>query len=387
MGLTEKGFVRRTYDDILNDKIRRAKELFGEDINTSDQTPLGKFIRINAYDQAVAEEEIEQVYFARFPNTASGQSLDRLLPFVGITRNPAKAAAYSVKITGTAGHVIEAGFLVGTDTEISYHTTTDCTIGEDGSCVAAVSCTQPGAIGNLSSPEMICKPMNPDANISDVIGVEFISTGTDEESDADLRVRFAASVTGAGSCNENALQSAVLRIPTVQYSVVIANNTDEVDAEGRPPHSFETYVLGGDDYEQEIAQAIFEKRPVGITTVGDKTVKILDACGNEREVRYSPAQRVLVHVRIVVSAKNTFPEDGAAQIQARVAQHINGLGIGAPLILSSLYGHIYGVTGVSEVTTLELSTNGGSTFGAANVDVHAYGVAVCESVSVEVNAS
>lgn len=76
MGLTDKGFVRRTYDDILNDKIAMAKELFGEDIDTSDQTAIGKFIRITAYDQAMAEEEIEKVYFARFPNTASGQSLE-----------------------------------------------------------------------------------------------------------------------------------------------------------------------------------------------------------------------------------------------------------------------------------------------------------------------
>ena len=77
------GYVRRSYDDILSDKIQRAKELFGEDIDTSDLTPLGKFIRINAYDQALAEEEIEAVYYARFPDTASGQNLDRLLVFGG----------------------------------------------------------------------------------------------------------------------------------------------------------------------------------------------------------------------------------------------------------------------------------------------------------------
>lgn len=45
MGLTDNGFVRRTYDDILNAKIQRAKELFGEDIDTSDLTPLGKIGR------------------------------------------------------------------------------------------------------------------------------------------------------------------------------------------------------------------------------------------------------------------------------------------------------------------------------------------------------
>ena len=102
MGLTDKGYIRRTYDDILKDKIERAKELFGENIDTSDLSVLGKFLRINAYDQAMAEEEIEAVYYARFPNTASGQSLDRLAAFVGISRNPATPAVYSVRVHGDA---------------------------------------------------------------------------------------------------------------------------------------------------------------------------------------------------------------------------------------------------------------------------------------------
>lgn len=63
MPLTELGFKRRTYDEILQSKIEKARELFGEDIDTSELTPFGKFIRINAYDQALTEEEAEIIYF------------------------------------------------------------------------------------------------------------------------------------------------------------------------------------------------------------------------------------------------------------------------------------------------------------------------------------
>ena len=101
MPLTSKGFERLTYDDIVNKKIQKAKELFGEDIDTSELTPLGKFIRINAFDLAEAEEEAEYIYYSIFPNTASGVSLDRLCTFVGISRNPATSAIYNVKINGT----------------------------------------------------------------------------------------------------------------------------------------------------------------------------------------------------------------------------------------------------------------------------------------------
>lgn len=386
MGLTAKGYQRRTYDDILNEKINRAKELFGEDIDTSDQSPLGKFIRIGAYDLAIAEEEIEAVYYARFPNTASGQSLDRLLPFAGIVRNPASAAVYSVQVTGTAGYVIPAGFLVCTDAEVTYTTAQEYTIGDDGTVVVEVSCTEAGTVGNLSGAGAINKVVNPDADVAAVKGLECLNAGNDEESDAALRQRFSAAVEGSGSCNENAIRASILRVPTVLFAAVIANNTNEEDSEGRPPHSFECYVLGGDEHEQEIAKAIFDKRPVGIQTVGDKAVTITDVSGTERVVNYTPAPNVPITAHVVVKTTALFPDDGISQIQDSVAGYINGLGIGNSLVYSAIFGHIYGVVGVAEVITLELSTNGGSTYNTGNVSVPEYGVAVCANVHVEVSA-
>ena len=150
MGLTDTGYQRRNYEEILNGKIQRAKELFGEDIDTSDLTPLGKFIRINAYDQALAEEDAEAIYYARFPNTASGQSLDRLAAFSGLARNPAEAASYSVRITGAAGYTVPAGFLVGTDTGLTFYAVQDAGIGEDGQGMMEVCCTEAGTLGNAS---------------------------------------------------------------------------------------------------------------------------------------------------------------------------------------------------------------------------------------------
>ena len=383
MGLTQFGYQRRTYDDILNDKIKRAKELFGENIDTSDQGALGKFLRINAYDQAMLEETLEAVYYARFPNTASGTSLDRLLVFGGISRNPATEARYSVRVHGTAGHLIEVGFLVGTDTDLTFYSTHDATIGDDGTCLVEVSCTEAGSIGNINAGA-INKAVNPDANITAVGGIECLTAGVDEEGDTELRERFKAAMAGAGSCNENAIRAAILRVPTVQYAAVIANNTNEADADGRPPHSFEAYVLGGNDYEQEIAQAIYQKRPVGIQTVGDKSVTIMDVSGNDFVVNYSPAPNIAVTVRAILKVSAAFTADGAELVRSKVADYINSLGIGNTLVLSSIYGHIYAVAGVTEVTKLELSTDGGNTYSTNNVSVPEYGVAVCANVHVEV---
>lgn len=385
MGLTDKGFVRRTFDEILNGKIQRAKELYGEDIDTSDLTPLGKYLRINAYDQALAEEEIEAVYYSSKPNTATGQSLDRLLPFGGITRNPATAATYTVTVQGTAGYVIPVGFLVGTEADLTYYTTEEATIGEDGTCTVTVECTEAGTVGNVNA-SAINKVVNPDASVSAVTGAECLSVGMDEESDAALRQRLKTALSGSGGSNENALRAALLRIPTVQYAAVIVNETNDDDAEGRPPHSFECYVQGGDDYHQEIGEAIFAMRPIGIQTVGDHSVTVIDACGNEKQVRFSDTPSTSVMVKAEIKTGTNFPSDGTASIESNIAGYINGLGVGNSLVLSALYGHIYSVAGVQEVVSLELSTDGGSTYTTGNVTVPQYGVIVCSGVSVEVTA-
>ena len=47
MVLTEKGFIRPDFHVLLERQVGRAKQLFGEDIDTSSNSVLGKFLRIN----------------------------------------------------------------------------------------------------------------------------------------------------------------------------------------------------------------------------------------------------------------------------------------------------------------------------------------------------
>lgn len=383
MGLTDKGYVKRSYDDILSDMINRAREMFGEDIDTSDQTIFGKLLRLIAYDQAQYEEEQEAVYYATFPHTASGQNLDRLMPLGAMSRNPATPALYSVEFFGTAGFVIEVGTEVCTDNGLVLYTVEEATIGDGGSCLVTVESTVAGSSGNVSA-SAIRQLVNPNASISSVAGRECLSPGVDTESDTALRTRFDASVAGSGSCNANAIRAALMRIPTVKFADVIENETDEVDSDGRPPHSFECYVLGGDDYVQQIAETIFDKRPIGIRAVGDIELSVTADNGAEQIVRYSTALHVMVTIRIVLKTDATFPADGVSQVQASVADYINGLGIGKSLVLSKVYEHVYKVTGAVEATALESSTDGGSTYSESNVAVPQYGVAVCAAVNVEV---
>lgn len=381
MAITEYGFNRRTYDDILNDKIAKAVELFGSDIDTSEKTPLGKFIRINAYDTAIAEEEIETLYYSMSPDTATGNALDRFsCPFVGISRLQATAARYSVEVTGTAGTEIPYGFLVSTESKITYYNTNATTIGESGKVTITVDCETLGVIGNVS-PQEIKEVVNPIGDVT-VIGVELINAGTDTEDDVALRKRFEQARDGLGSCNANAIRAALLRVPTVISAGVIENDTDNTDSSGRPAHSFECYVAGGENYHDQIAEAIFSKKPIGVKTHGSQSVDIVDESGTTRTIKFSHTENVTVYVQISIKTNVNFEgENGIEQIKNNIQSYINSLGVGESVIVSSLYGKIHAVSGVADVTVLQLSTDG-TTWQSSNIDISKWQKAQCTSVTV-----
>lgn len=383
MPLTSNGFERLTYNDIVNKKIQKAKELFGEDIDTSELTPLGKFIRINAFDLAEAEEEAEYIYYSIFPNTASGISLDRLCAFVGITRNPAVASEYKVEVTGTVGHIVPIGFLVGNNSGMNFYSIEENTIGDSGKCEIRVCCTQTGTEGNIMA-DTITKIINPVAGITAVKGLERISDGSNDETDYELRKRFETAREGAGACSEAAIKAALARIPTVTSAGVIVNDTMTTDSKGRPPFSFECFINGGENYHTEIAETIYNKKPIGIKTHGNVNVTITDEGGYTHQINFSHTEKVNVKVYVTIKADSSFEGNaGVEEIKNNLKTYIDNLGVGESVIVSSLYGKIHSVSGVEEVTTLKLSKNNTNP-SSENIEVEEWEIVNCTNVDVEV---
>ena len=377
MAITEKGFKRRTYDEILQADIARAKSLFGEDIQTSETTAFGKFIRLGAYDLALAEEEIEMVYYAIFPHTAIGTSLDRLCVFVGISRNPATCAQYTVTVNGTAGATVPQGFLVGTDSGINYANKADTVIGEDGTAEITVECVESGEIGNVVVSE-IKKIVNPTSDTESIVCTNIVAKGQETESDYELRNRFNEAKEGLGSCNEVAIKAALLRVPTVTHAGVI---TDETNG------SFESFVSGGENYHKEIAEAIFDKKPIGIKTTGNVTQEIVDISGATRIIKFSHTTNINIYVRVAITTSAAFEGDkGKQAIKDNLETHIDNTGIGKPVIISSLYGKIHSVTGVTDVTEILLSVDGQSWYSANTpAEVGEYENCLCYQVEINQN--
>lgn len=356
MAFDEKGFHRPTYEQLLQTRIEQAKMLFGEDVDTSEPTALGKFIRLSVSDLEIAWQTLEAVYYARFPNTASGVSLDRLLPFAGISRNPATRAEHEIKLTGQAGTTIENGTIFSTAEGVTFYLLNDVTLGDSGTAKGVAVCTESGTVGNVAVGK-ITEIVNPISGLDSIEHTDVVTVGEDTESDSAVRIRFQKTIAGGGSATVDSITAAILRITGVQGCMLVENDTDETDDDGRPPRSFECYVYAPSEKYQAVAEAIFDKKPVGIKTHGTLSYSVADEGGSYHTIKFSEVTELNVYIKVAVKVNALFASDGVEQIKNNLLYYINSLSNGEDLNYTTLFGYIHSVAGVCTTTSLKTSTD------------------------------
>lgn len=383
MAFTDKGFQRLTYDEHLSALIESAKLHFGEDIETSEGSVMGKWLRLLSKSFAESHEDTELTYLSAYPSTASGVSLDRCCRDVGITRNPATHAQHTIKIVGTAGTTVSAGFLVASG-DVTFYTLEDCVIGDDESVSVVVECTESGSVGNVAVGS-IDTIVNPVADVTGITHEELTSAADDTETDYALRLRYAQALASTGSSTADAIKSAILQISGVEAVLIEENDTDTATADGIPPHSFRAYVLAPESAQYQIAQAIFKKKPLGVGTDGDVALTVTDTGGGDHTIKFSYTEEVLVHVKCTIVGSANFSSDTAQLIKDSVVEKLAGYTNGQDVTATSLYSAIYN-DGVADVTELTISADG-TDYSTSKIEIsnHQVARAIADNIEVTVD--
>ncbi len=361
-GLSEKGFYCPTFDEILASKVKRAKELFGENISTDNNTALGKFLRIEtAYDHKIFEE-LEKVYYSFSPVTAVGVSLDRAVSFAGMTRNTSVAAVHKIKIYGTANHVLKKGTLVKSSSGVVFYTTTDCTINEytiqenDVEQYYAEVCVQAVEAGSGGNVYDINSLVDVDNDVTFIQYCETVTDGTDTERDVDLLRRYNDVVDGLGTNTKKSIISELMKINGVNKVIVCENitDTDMVISDDLTVESgkYAIIIYANSEPDDEIAEAIFNRKPFGIMQNGVEVVTVKDEAGEYHNVYFTYVKEKSVDVNVSCRVNIEFAAGGIEEIKANIEDYINNLDIGKPLIFSKLYQQIYAVAGTTDITEL-----------------------------------
>ena len=187
--------------------------------------------------------------------------------------------------------------------------------------------------------------------------------GRDVESDEDLRLRRVQLLRGAAASTVEAIRAGLLDpivTPNVAQAFVFENDTDIVDVDGRPAHSFEAVVFGGTD--DDIAQTLFDLKPIGIQTFkvagpDGVTVVIVDSQGTNHTINFSRADVITEHaiVDISVVAADFGGNDqvaGEAQVRAAIKALGDALNVGEDVIILRFKCAPLTIAGVQDVTDI-----------------------------------
>lgn len=384
-GLTDKGFYRPTYTILLNALEYKARELYGDGINLTVRSPLGVFLRILAWIWNILFACLEDVYNSRFIDTAVGTSLYHLGNSIGMQLlTEGKATGY-IKVTGTPGTTVPAGFLVATNGGLQYTVMDPVTIGDSGNVLALVRAVETGPEYNTAAGT-VRVIVNP----SSVAGIESITNDADiaggrlKETDAEFRERYYQSVDYPGGVNADALRAALLNdVEGVSSAFVYENDTDEFDETyNLPSHSIEAVVYGGVD--ETIAKTIYAKRSGGIQTVGNVAVNVMTASQQQLSIRFSRPTTKKVWIKVSNLKKGTDYAGDDAVKQALIeyigSNTDGGLDIGQNVVYIKLPGIVTAVSGVEDFD-IDISTDG-DTYTKTNIEVGYREKAITEESAV-----
>ena len=320
-GVTERGFHRPTYVELLDAIEYKARELFGSKANLTVRSPLGIFLRIFAWMLNILFSLMEDVYNSRFVDTAVGTSLYNLGKAIGLSLLPAQKASGYVEFTGAAGTPIPVGFLVRTVAGLQYAVLAAGRIDDTGKVTLPVQAVETGADYNVAA-ETVKEITNPMDGVSACTNPAAIDGGRGRETDEEFRDRYYQSVDYAGGVNADAIAGEIMQNVDAVYSAICyENDTDETDALGLPPHSIEA-------------------------------IAVIAKSGQSINIKFSRPTTVAVYIQIKnLETNSDFPGDGQDRIKEALVEYIGGdvrggLTIGSDVLYMALPGVILSVPGV-----------------------------------------
>jgi uncharacterized phage protein gp47/JayE len=199
-----------------------------------------------------------------------------------------------------------------------------------------------------------------------VINPVAATPGEDRETDEQLRLRFRNGKFDRATNTLDAIYSALINLDNVSEVTIYENDTSVVDGNGVPAHSFLPIVSGG--LSTDIANAIWDNKPVGILSYGNTTVSISDVQGFAHDISFSRPNPVVVYISMDITTDVNFPANGNDAIKSSIAQFfIDNFGTGDDVIYSRLYTPINSVQG-HEVNSLFIGTSP-SPSGTTNIPV------------------
>lgn len=148
--LDATGLTIQPQTEIQGEMEQAFRDQFGSGVKLGTDTPEGKIIGIVSERAALLQQNIQAIYDAFDPTSASGVSLERIAAITSLTRNPATRSTVNLYLAGTPATSIPVGTLAAVqDAADQFRTLAAISLGSIGN-ITIVSGTADLAITSIT---------------------------------------------------------------------------------------------------------------------------------------------------------------------------------------------------------------------------------------------
>ncbi len=301
-GLSDTGLEIKTLELIDSEIEEDIHGNVSSTLNLSSTSALGQYKGSTASQLRQVWEALQSLWASWDPRQATGAALDRLGALVGATRRPATYSVVTMTLDLDAGVYSPGSLIVSKVGDSTARFSNVDTITAPGGSTAGHEFRAEDTGPVVAEAGLLTVIANPITGFNSATNPADAIAGDPIESNAAFRRRRELELALKGSTTVDAIRADLLQVtdeagvPLFDFVSVIENDQDNYDGDGRPPHSFETLVVGGSD--AEVAAAILAAKPAGIQAYGLESEVVTDSQNNPHTIGFSRPTPVLIELEV-----------------------------------------------------------------------------------------
>ncbi|MDR3533951.1 MAG: baseplate J/gp47 family protein [Rhodopila sp.] len=365
VSFTDNGFVVPQESAIITGLDADYTAAFGGTLNTDPATPAGQLIVSTGAILGDSNNQQVGLFNGVDPAYASGRMQDAIARIYFLERNPAQSTVLQIQCIGLVGVLIPIGALIEDDNGNLYLCTGAGTFKISGTMTLSFAAQVPGPLAVPASVS-IYQAIPGWNTVSVVSGVVGNNVETRQAFEARRQATVAANAVGTLA----AIAGQVAKVPgVIDYYVTENYTSSPVTVGGVTLNANSVYVCVAGGAANDVAMAIWRKKPPGCNYTGNTTVVVTDT-NDGYQIPY-PSYNVTFElptaepICMIVSINNNpgVPSNAAQLIQAAIVYAFLGedngtrARIGSEIFASRYYAAVASQGSWAIVISILMGTN------------------------------
>lgn len=375
-GITPEGFNCPTTQDILDLINGEQWATISQGLDLSPESIQGQKNAIDARQIAMLWEALEGCYNGFDPDRAEDFLLTAICKIIGVRREGATPSRVEVVVDLDEGTTLtpnEAFAYVENKPLVRFTPEDAFTAPSDG--VHSMYFVSEG-LGPIEASTGTLNTIS-----GSIVGWNSINNPSSDailgqvtDTDPVLRAKRDAQLADVGNQTIAAIEADVRKLGSwIKAVTVIDNDTPSTSPEGIPPNSYEVLIYDESspvDADDQIAQAIWNNKPAGVTPYGDADEEgtATNSKGEPVTVAFSRITSIPIYIEMTLTTEEGFTDE--AGVKSYIAAQANERFDEAGVDVIALYvkGLALAIDGVLDVPTFTIGTSA-SPVGTSNVAI------------------